>query len=423
MFEFMDRMFLPVGQGAFYCERFKCSCSDRTMNFVYDCGVLLRDCGSPDVKLKWLENVIDSVFREGETIDAVFISHLHEDHISGLRHLARRCSIRKIYLPSLDQESRLLMLLNYVTKNLKSTNCNNDGMDDLTGQVLASDDLSGNLQRQLNADAQVIPVREHGDSNEGAKGLELRGSGLFKENVEGLFSDWKYKLFCIKDDNAVRKVRTDLLAVARKYLDGKVDGDFPEVVAELVRRVCNHDNTHRQDIVDEICKVYQDTIGGAHFNTHSLVVYSGCDNSNGALNVKMCCPLFVTCLPNGCINLPPYRSPYCFPYSSNKVGCLYTGDFNAKDYWSDLHDSKCKQEWNTIGCVQIPHHGSNGSYHDDFLEMEAWHVISAGLGNKYKHPSLGVLERYYNGKKPFPIVVTQEPRSIAGWHIYPKKHG
>ena len=59
--ESMDRMFLPVGQGASYRERFKSPDSGRTMNFVYDCGVLLKDRGSSTVKLQTTENGIDAI--------------------------------------------------------------------------------------------------------------------------------------------------------------------------------------------------------------------------------------------------------------------------------------------------------------------------------------------------------------------------
>ena len=34
----IKRIFLPVGQGAFYCECFEDSVSGRRFNFVYDCG-------------------------------------------------------------------------------------------------------------------------------------------------------------------------------------------------------------------------------------------------------------------------------------------------------------------------------------------------------------------------------------------------
>ena len=64
---FMKRMFLPVGQGAFYCERFsKRGAPKWDKNFVYDCGVLLKDSGSPDAKLQWLENVIDVIESGGQ---------------------------------------------------------------------------------------------------------------------------------------------------------------------------------------------------------------------------------------------------------------------------------------------------------------------------------------------------------------------
>ena len=140
----------------------------------------------------------------------------------------------------------------------------------------------------------------------------------------------------------------------------------------------------------------------------------------------MCSVLFIPSFPYDRFALFPYHDsdsnadPYLSPFTtiSNKVGCLYTGDFNAQNHLSDLQNY-FKNERNTIGCIQIPHHGAEESYNDDFLKEDIpWHVISAGLGNIYKHPSSQVLNKYYNEKKPFPIVVTQEPRSIAGWHIY-----
>lgn len=88
----MIRSFLPVGQGAFYCERFKLNPDEKNLiNVVYDCG---SSNGA-----KCVEKQIKANFREGEIIHAVFISHLHNDHINGLEFLLKYCNVKNIFFP------------------------------------------------------------------------------------------------------------------------------------------------------------------------------------------------------------------------------------------------------------------------------------------------------------------------------------
>ena len=104
---------------------------------------------------------------------------------------------------------------------------------------------------------------------------------------------------------------------------------------------------------------------------------------------------------------------------TDAVGCLYTGDFKANNegYWNQL-ESGFKAEWATIGCVQIPHHGSKYNYNNGFLAMSPWHVASAGKSNKYRHPHKAVRKKYKDGCPLF--VVTEGPGSLAKWCIEEK---
>lgn len=91
----MIRSFLPVGQGAFYCEQFMDDLKREWVNVVYDCG------SSTNVKL--VEEQIKNNFEKDEIIHAVFISHLDEDHINGIPFLLKYCNVNKIFFPLLTE--------------------------------------------------------------------------------------------------------------------------------------------------------------------------------------------------------------------------------------------------------------------------------------------------------------------------------
>ena len=95
----VTRIFHPVGQGGFYTESF-----DNQHMVVYDCGGKSR---------VFMEEYINSFLSEipKQPIEAVFISHLHEDHINGLQHLIAKTEVRRIFLPQLTKEKVLDVLL------------------------------------------------------------------------------------------------------------------------------------------------------------------------------------------------------------------------------------------------------------------------------------------------------------------------
>ena len=103
----MIRSFLPVGQGAFYTEQFDCG-----VNVVYDCG--------SSTSRSAIEKQIACTFEPREKIQAVFISHLHEDHINGLPFLLSHCCVERLYLPFLTEEEILLTRLIARLENTES---------------------------------------------------------------------------------------------------------------------------------------------------------------------------------------------------------------------------------------------------------------------------------------------------------------
>ena len=101
----MIRTFHPVGQGAFYSEKFETWNGD-TFTIVYDCG-------SKTLSGDKLATRIRSTFPKGTEIEALFISHFHADHINGLDVLQKHCKIKRVVLPELGKEEIKLLEVLY----------------------------------------------------------------------------------------------------------------------------------------------------------------------------------------------------------------------------------------------------------------------------------------------------------------------
>ena len=95
------------------------------------------------------------------------------------------------------------------------------------------------------------------------------------------------------------------------------------------------------------------------FNTNSMTLFSGIRDKKitQTREFSMCCS-------------------YIYEKES---GCLYMGDYDAagKAEWEEL---QCAygDYWNFIGCIQIPHHGSQYDFNEEFLRMDAYFIISCG---------------------------------------------
>jgi len=415
MIESMDRMFLPVGQGAFYCERFYSTEQDRNLNVVYDCGTLSKQTGKTSLEL--IKDVADSNFDDAKNkiIDAVFISHLHEDHFNGLEYLVRKCKIRRIYLPHMEQLELRLMQLYYVAHHTSSGNEN----DSLGEHFLNCNDLETDFREALQNVMQAGDkgVNDHNDGDVPEVMIVGPESNIVSQTIfegnelNGNFSNWKYKTFCIKNDRAIQRVKDGLRQLTHEKLQTDVTEISSGHVADLIRK-CRADKMFRREISNAFKSAVND------FHANSLLLYSGCDNTAELYaysGVRSC-----GFKRNGACKFLEKTDktylPKCWMFT-NAVGCLYTGDFTANQYWDQL-ESGFENEWETIGCIQIPHHGSKHNYDKRFLEMSPWHVVSAGKCSKYHHPHKEVRAKY-NCRCPL-IVVTEDMNSLAKWCVEEK---
>ena len=120
----------------------------------------------------------------------------------------------------------------------------------------------------------------------------------------------------------------------------------------------NEDNSRKK-----IKKAYKSLKGG--INNNSMTLFSGVREVGTQIQ---------------------YNSSY------KNVGCLYTGDYEAKeeDKWETLKQAY-EGYWEWIGMIQVPHHGSSKNCNDNLISKNAVYFLSAGKKNKHGHPSKDVV--------------------------------
>ena len=95
----IERIFHPIGQGAFYSERHT-SCN---INIVYDCGTT-----NPSLPAK--QRVVSQSFRKDDVIHILFISHFDKDHISLIDTLKKAVKrIERVILLLLHDEQKIFL--------------------------------------------------------------------------------------------------------------------------------------------------------------------------------------------------------------------------------------------------------------------------------------------------------------------------
>ena len=360
----LHRTIHPVGQGAFYSEVFE---DDGNVKFtmVYDCGTE-TPVNKMDLSLK--EQIIDFSEHIGKekSIDLLFISHFHKDHISGLNYLTQKCKVKKTIIPMLTDE---LILLTRV-RNL----CN------YGKEALAADMVIRELYFGVEGDngrfGDVLGVSSFDDERSRAYDIEKYNDKVYPKQKTTLNCGeiiaqkdvfWMYRPF-----NSISPFCQKAIDLKQRLLNEfpsfiYPNGDFDATIIV-------------EEYLDVLKKDYKDVMGGANDNIYTLVVESS--PVKGIMNEE----------------------------EMKKCRGLYYGDF---DY---LKSGKCPTMmspaiYSEIGFVQVPHHGSKRNWHTDFLRgAPRQYVISAGTTNGYHHPSYWVVKEIKD-KKNMVNVVSEESKT------------
>lgn len=369
----MVRSFLPVGQGAFYCECFEQAGTYDTINVVYDCG--------SSTSKQIVEQEIRNNFQRGEVIDALFISHLDEDHVNGIPYLLKYCKVKRVYFPLITTQNRQLMEIYYRVNGIDGFSF--DFFRDPNGTV-----------RNLSPETTVTGIGEAGGEGErenlGQEGTEYHRSGedIFESirHSHGksflAYNKWLYIPFNFRQSKRIQILLDNL----KKEFQREISEE------ELVRLW--EDNLPGDR--NKIKQAYLNVPGG--LNVNSMTLFSG-EIDHGLRQYKQGCCGWHCC------------------WERRPSGCLYTGDYDASGTkkWKEL-TSAYQKYWDHIGCVQIPHHGSRHNFNHGFVTMKAFFVVSAGYSNKYQHPHASVIKAFLV-RHIIPHIVTEQAGSAAFFTI------
>lgn len=355
------RTFHPIGQGAFYTERHNFSESE--FNVVYDCG-------STTLKGQKLERKIKSTFPKNYPIDILFISHFHADHINGIEILANHCSIKKVVLPFLDPETKIMLKVSNLFENNFSDTSLIDNPEDFFGRDIPiiriePTEITPNTDEiGLNEPTDISEIRKSSTKPSGTVFLPLLGV------------DWLFIPFNYKHDE-----RSEQFGKALKIY-GLILNDI-DTISKIKKNK------------DKVIKAYKSVDGD--LNKNSMILYSGKKTVD-----------YIHCFNH--FHYFYFRRHFHLDLQS---GCLYMSDIdlNKPHIVTDIK-AKLSKVLPFIGTLQVPHHGSVHNFTTSILQPNILYAIfSFGTRNTYGHPSDRVISDVI-ANNIYPHFVTEDQTSI-----------
>lgn len=366
----MKRIFYPIGQGAFYAERFS------NFNIVYDCGVASVS--------KAAENVISQSFSKLDTINILFISHLDFDHVSLVKKLKDSVkSINHVILPHIDNREIVLKIY----KKLKKDNNKYEHVIEILDNPsnFFGEGTKIIYVKARSKDDSPIEVQDTKDISNITDPIDS-GTALTSSSI----TNWMYVPY-----NHRFQTRSTELETALKNA-----GFTDEDVSNLDKTLDNiTDKAQRQ----KLKKAYEKVSG--NINENSMFLYSGptiTSHHNWELESMYT-------MHHHCHRYHHCYFPICFDfhYIEDKPACIYCGD-------GDLNVVSIRTVFqclmNMVGTIQIPHHGSIKNFNIDEIPKNTLCPLSVGK-NTYGHPSLSVLTDIIE-EGSCPICVTDNPTSF-----------
>jgi len=373
----LTRTIHPVGQGGFYTESLKDDTGNEFL-IAYDCGGNNKQFMEDYLK-SFIHNSLDG---GKKVIDAVFISHLHADHINGLKYLLDNACVKYLFLPQITDEL-LIEVLSY-----NNFHINMENYKKLSDFIFSIREGQYRVTKVVEVRTATNDDRINVESNNNI--VDLNGNDLPRfissgANISlGATLRWLYIPYnpCVRVDRGVP---------FSTYLEQGlgIPNLHPDMLPDIVTK-----------FEKDIKQYYAEYFNGNH-NSYSMTLFSGLRNPDCYHfdSYHRRCMMRRHCSCDSCC----CRRKKCIP------NCLYTGDFEPT-YINDLKGFY-NGLWDTISSIQVPHHGSRNNYHPVLYTYACKGFISVGTRNRYHHPNTDTLINIHrNGCCP--IIATEDPSTM-----------
>lgn len=386
--------FHNVGQGIFYTGQIE--------NFVF-----VYDCGSRSVTSvrKAIDHWLSTHSGSRSTIDALVISHLDHDHVSGVDYLLARMPVKLVIMPYVSLVERILLALRatampdwYVSfiedpvqyllsteKVLRIILVLPSGEENEQGRLADPFQETDFTDEQLEFRDELWPVLEpmledeKEETRQGWRKHLSSGRLVFRTHrgIVVLGAQWEFRFF-------VQEVDHSLLQNFRHCLRNLCH-------ASTLQQILRCKNKRAQ-----LRSCYKPIARGKKLNPTSLALFHGPLNRDTAITVKCSNKMVMHFCLSSCYRLRECSSCCLTTALSGPAnGQLLTGDLDLSKNYDDFINHMGSRLQATAVCL-LPHHGSALSW-NPALKSEAkncrlW-VASAGINNKRNHhPSPAVIQ-------------------------------
>lgn len=378
--------FHGVGQGLFYSG--KINIGETKKRIVYDCGTFF------DKRL--LQHEIDKAFSYGESLDLLVISHVDQDHISGIRYLLDRVSeVKALFMPYMEPEEMAFYAVKYESRRRQH--------EDYIDTILDFEDIVSNEKIQK----VIMLTDQEGD------GDPVAAEGNGPEDISFKFRGNKEKQKII--DNALKKKRIQVA-----HYDGALTfpraWDFRFCVQDNGRndRKKFHESLEKQGLIiqsfRDLREIWESAEQLARLKAAYKDVHKDLNSTSKDLNstslMLLHKPLgndefFTTVFLNECCRLSSFF-PWCCAWM-RKSGkslagtTLLLGDARLRSKAACETIKNCFSDGlEDCAIALVPHHGSKKNGCRRLLQCtksEFW-VVSFGIHGRYGHPDTEVLRDF-----------------------------
>ncbi len=379
----VTRIQYPVGQGCFHVGsiEWRRQPEDANFHYVYDCGSKNKTALTHSVK---------AMAKRLSRIDALFVSHLHEDHVNGLDQLLGAVRVNTVFIPHLSVSATVAGLVADAADTPLSHSLVDASLDPQRwfgergvshivrvrppppGKGSVADAGSeglppGREPQYAEIDWDPREARD-GDLAKGPADLQWMESGeMLAPGPEAQTLDW----------------------VLVPHVDPELQIDLTRFEGEVanVLGLPDLDNLTTRQLADALrdpgqCKSLRGCYircFGANHNRVSMSVYSGPNSDPNQQHWSRILPL-----------------PLHFLFHRiGVVGWIGTGDAELKDHQvRGAWERSYRKFLPNLSTLLLPHHGSDRNFSPELLKYQdlACCVASAGDPSQYSHPGVEVIE-------------------------------